>query len=219
MHSVDQQESISLDGIGSCERPEEFPRRIYLLWSQFYPNGILGIVCHPVSVSFLGLGLVCVYAMYSWRILLMGHVRKLDVIHLRSLLKHFLLLQLLKIKEELFISKCSRGLNINRNRYSLVHLQYIYDTAIERWENTAVPTIWRGGCCIVSNSALKQWATRGCFLKLLDQFYLAIAYSSLHKARCSLEFKVSSPSQNAGKQRAIHTQSEHVIHCNSIQLM
>ena len=25
MHDVDQEKSISLDGVGSCERPEEFP--------------------------------------------------------------------------------------------------------------------------------------------------------------------------------------------------
>lgn len=67
----------------------------------------------------------------------------------------------------------------------------------------------------MSDSALKQGATRGCFLKLLDQFYLVIAYSSLYKAHSSLKLKVAFLSHHAGEQRAINTR--HNMCSNAIQ--
>lgn len=110
--------------------------------------------------------------------------KKIRCEHLRSCLKN-VLLQLLGIKEKSLISE-SPWAPSETDR-----VQYMHSTFMEQqlWGARMLQCLpfEEGGCCIVSNSALKQRATRECFLKLLDQCYLAIAYSSLHKAYCSLE--------------------------------
>lgn len=140
IYNVDQQKSIGPDGIGSYERPQEFPRCIFLLQS---------------------LGLVCDY------------VRKRQIKEWTSLLWN-VSLQLWKIKEESLISESSWASSVTS-----VHLQ----NSTEGWECCSADYLKRG---MLHCEQLRE-PPGGCFLKLLNRFYLAMSYSYFYKAHDSPE--------------------------------
>lgn len=140
IYNVDQQKSIGPDGIGSYERPQEFPRCIFLLQS---------------------LGLVCDY------------VRKRQIKEWKSLLRN-VSLQLWKIKEESLISESSWASSVTS-----VHLQ----NGTEGWECCSADYLKRG---MLHCEQLRE-PPGGCFLKLLNRFYLAMSYSYFYKAHDSPE--------------------------------
>lgn len=123
MHNVDLEKSISLDGAGSCERPEEFPSCIILLWSQFYTGSLLSIVYHHhVRMSFLDL-------------IIAGSVLMSDFCTFPFVKKKHISHELIYLISQYFQRP------EHHEKHSPVHLQCIYGRAVWRCEDAAMPPI------------------------------------------------------------------------------